>query len=62
MKTKADLSEFVDQIKDASSPVGMDAVYVHAAILEKLERIEQRLELIEQRTAPSASRSVSETS
>ena len=43
MKTKAELEEIIKKIASDKSPVGMDAVYVHALILDKLERIEQRL-------------------
>ena len=56
MRTKAELAEIIDQIASQDSPVGMDAVYVHAVILDKLQAIEQRLRLLEdavhrQRTA-----------
>ena len=47
MKSKAELNEYMDSIRDANSPVGMDALYVHAAILEKLEQIEKRLDRLE---------------
>ena len=47
MRTKAELAEIIDQIASQESPVGMDAVYVHAVILDKLQSIEQRLTLLE---------------
>jgi hypothetical protein len=47
MKTKAELQAIVDQIANPNSPVGMDAVYVHAVILDKLMNIEARLERLE---------------
>jgi hypothetical protein len=47
MKSKAELNEYMDCIRDANSPVGMDALYVHAVILEKLEQIEKRLDRLE---------------
>ena len=47
MKSKEELQPIIDQIASDSSPVGMDAVYVHALILEKLEQIEQRLTKLE---------------
>ena len=47
MKSKAELQDIIDQIAAADSPVGMDAVYVHALILEKLNDIEQRLTRLE---------------
>ena len=53
MKTKDELQSIIDQIASDLSPVGMDAVYVHAVILDKLMQIEQRLDRLE---AQSASR------
>lgn len=47
MKEKSELRALIDQIASADSPVGMDAVYVHALILDKLEQIEKRLESLE---------------
>lgn len=47
MKKKSDLQPIIDRIASADSPVGMDAVYVHALILDKLEQIEQRLTKLE---------------
>ncbi len=47
MKTKAELQPIIDQIASDASPVGMDAVYVHALILDKLEAIERRLDALE---------------
>lgn len=47
MRTKAELQEIIDQIATAESPVGMDPVYVHAVILDKLMAIEQRLDRLE---------------
>jgi len=57
MKSKAELREFVDKIVEADSPVGMDAVYVHAIILEKLEQIDRRLEKLEATIAESQTES-----
>lgn len=51
MKKKHELESLIEQIARADSPVGMDAVYVHALILDKLQAIEQRLERMEQRVA-----------
>ena len=48
MKEKAELAHIIEQIKSAESPVGMDAVYVHALILDKLEEFGQRLEALEE--------------
>jgi hypothetical protein len=47
MKTKAELQPLIEKIKSADSPVGMDAVYVHALILDKLAAIERRLDALE---------------
>jgi len=47
MKAKSELEPIIDQIRSADSPVGMDAVYVHALILDKLTAIEQRLDRLE---------------
>ena len=49
MKTKAELQTIIDQIASEASPVGMDAVYVHALILDKLQQIEDQLSGIQQR-------------
>ena len=37
----------LDQIQDPDSPVGMDAVYVHAVILDRLAQIEARLDALD---------------
>ena len=47
MKTKDELQNIITQIASDASPVGMDAVYVHALILDKLSNIEQRLTELE---------------
>ncbi|MBC8351816.1 MAG: hypothetical protein H8E66_07490 [Planctomycetes bacterium] len=47
MKTKAELQPIIDKIASENSPVGMDAVYVHALILDKLEQLESRLSALE---------------
>jgi hypothetical protein len=39
MKAKEELQPIIDKISSDKSPVGMDAVYVHALILDKLEQI-----------------------
>ncbi len=48
MKPKSELTDVIDLIASADSPVGMDAVYVHALILDKLTSIEQRLQALEE--------------
>jgi hypothetical protein len=47
MKAKQELQWIIDQIASAESPVGMDAVYVHALILDQLNAIGQRLDQLE---------------
>tara|TARA_B100001123_G_C15327390_1_gene1030016 strand:+ start:1945 stop:2094 length:150 start_codon:yes stop_codon:yes gene_type:complete len=49
MKQKDDLQEIIENIASADSPVGMDAVYVHALIIDKLTEIEKRLDTLEQK-------------
>lgn len=53
MKAKEDLQDLIDQIRSEESPVGMDAVYVHALILDRLTAIENRLQEIETALAAS---------
>jgi hypothetical protein len=48
MKAKAELQQIIDLIASKDSPVGMDAVYVHALILDKLNSIETRLTALEE--------------
>ena len=47
MKSKDELKPWIETISAADSPVGMDAVYVHALILDKLTQIEERLNRLE---------------
>ena len=49
MKIKDELQPIIERIASDASPVGMDAVYVHALILDKLESIEKRLAKVEQK-------------
>ena len=49
MKSKSELESVIEQIRCDESPVGMDAVYVHAVILDRLSHIQSRLEGIEKR-------------
>lgn len=55
MRTKAELAEIIEQIASSESPVGMDAVYVHAVILDKLQAIEKKLTLLETKLPQSPS-------
>lgn len=47
MKPKEELRLIIDQIASADSPVGMDAVYVHALILDKLNNLSKRIARLE---------------
>ena len=47
MKSKAELQPIIDKIAAADSPVGMDAVYVHALILDHLQSLSERLDRLE---------------
>jgi len=47
MKAKDELQGIIEQISCDESPVGMDAVYVHALILDRLATLENRLKEIE---------------
>lgn len=47
MKPKEELQSIIAQIASPDSPIGMDAVYVHALILDQLQSINQRLERLE---------------
>ncbi len=49
MKSKTELEPIIRQIASDASPVGMDAVYVHALILDKLTDIQSRLAQTERR-------------
>ena len=53
MKTREELQEFMQAIKSDASPVGMDPVYVHALILDKLTSIERRLDRLEEFVDPA---------
>ena len=56
MKNKEQLDQIIRRIASADSPVGMDAVYVHALIIDKLTEIEQRLDALEQEAAQRRAR------
>ena len=53
MKEKQELEHLITKIASPDSPVGMDAVYVHALILDKLQQLDERLQRLE-RTAGEA--------
>ena len=47
MKPKEELQPIIEKIASADSPVGMDAVYVHALILDHLQTMNERIEHLE---------------
>ena len=47
--SKEDYEEILDKIKDEDSPVGIDAGKTHVLILQKLMRLERRMEALEMR-------------
>ena len=55
MRPKEELKEIIEQIASIESPVGMDAVYVHALIIDKLQAIENRLTRLETKLRVSVS-------
>lgn len=58
MKNQEELKSIMEAIASDQSPVGMNAVYVHAIIIDKLNQIENRLAQLEktQQTGEIASR------
>lgn len=48
-KPKADYDKIIQQISLPDSPVGIDAKYTHAIIIEYLRQIAERLDEIEAR-------------
>ncbi len=51
MKSKDELQSIIDLIASADSPVGMDAVYVHALILDQLRILNERMERLEEKVS-----------
>jgi hypothetical protein len=47
MKSRDEVRPIMQEIMAPNSPVGMDPVYVHALILDKLTDIQRRLEKLE---------------
>jgi len=47
-KPKAAFDELIQQISSPNSPVGIDAQYTHAVIIDFLKQISARLDAIEQ--------------
>lgn len=50
-KTKAEYQELIQRLSSEDSPVGIDAQYTHAVIIDYLQQIWQKLEEIEQKLA-----------
>ena len=48
VKPKDELLELIAKIASQDSPVGMDAVYVHALILDKLAQLDAKIDTLEQ--------------
>ena len=51
MKNEQELKSIIEKIASDNSPVGMNAVYVHALIIDKLNQIEERLTQLEKSRA-----------
>lgn len=47
METQEEVKEIMNLIKNPASQVGIDPVYVHAIILNRLTRIENKLKELE---------------
>lgn len=48
-KPKESFEDLIKQLSSPDSPVGIDAKYTHAVIIDYLRQITQRLESIEER-------------
>ncbi len=48
-KSLAELEDVVQKLRSDDSPVGIDAVYTHAVIIDYLRQITARLEALEQK-------------
>ena len=48
-KSKEEFAALINHISAAGSPVGIDAQYTHAIIIEYLQQISERLEKLEAR-------------
>jgi hypothetical protein len=48
-KPKAEFRELMEQISLSDSPVGIDAKYTHAIIIDFLRQISERLDAIEEK-------------
>lgn len=50
-RAKQEFAELIEHISSPDSPVGIDAQYTHAIIIEYLREIRERLDRIEARMA-----------
>jgi hypothetical protein len=48
-KPKSDFDSLIEKLSSPDSPVGIDAKYTHAVIIDYLQQISARLEAIEHR-------------
>ncbi len=55
MKSAEELKPIIEKIASDNSPVGMNAVYVHAVIIDKLIQIESRLTQLEEKLSTISS-------
>ncbi len=46
-KPKSDFDALIEQLSSPDSPVGIDAKYTHAVIIDYLQQISQRLSAVE---------------
>lgn len=46
-KTRSDYDALIEKLSSPKSPVGIDAQYTHAVIIEYLQQIMERLEALE---------------
>jgi hypothetical protein len=56
MKSREEVQAIMQEIASDKSPVGMDPVYVHALILDKLTDIQRRLTVLEEAADEAESR------
>ncbi len=56
MKPKGELQPLIEKIASADSPVGMDAVYVHALILDHLQTMHEQIERLEKQVEKLSAR------
>jgi len=52
-RSRSDYDELIERITLPDSPVGIDAQYTHAIIIEYLRQIAERLDNIESRLTPT---------